>query len=64
MGCVLEDIVIFGLLAGDDVLSFLANLNHGITEPASEVERTSDTRVREFRRTYRSLPVSQIRWAR
>ena len=30
---VLEEVVVLGLLASDDLLSFLADLNHGVTEP-------------------------------
>jgi hypothetical protein len=37
VGGVLEQVVVFGLLAGDDVLGLPSNLNHGRTEPGCEL---------------------------
>lgn len=38
MGCILENVVVLRLLAGDDILSLLADLDHRITEPGDTRE--------------------------
>ena len=43
---VFEQIVVFGLLAGDDVLSLLTDLDHSVTEPEAQIQLHPNVRTK------------------